>query len=258
MTRAQLKQNAKDAMRGRKPSVYLVVLVYGVIVWILELLVQKISYPWMNAGTLMRLMEDPESAVYILQYMQPSVLGNIVTIALNIMVIMVGIGLSIFALRVSRRQAAGFGDLFDAFGSFFKFLWLAILMGIFVFLWSLLLVIPGIVAGYRYRMAYYILMDNPEFSAIECIRRSKEMMRGHKGELFVLDLSFILWDLLGAIPFVGLYVTPYIEVTNANYYNYLSGYTPAADYYDNGSGGQTAGYERPESTWDNTRDPWEK
>jgi uncharacterized membrane protein len=125
---------------------------------------------------------------------------------------------------------AGFGELFDGFGMFFKFLWLNILIGIFTFLWSLLFVIPGIVASYRYRMAIYIMIDNPEFSAMECIRRSKAMMAGRKWELFVLDLSFIGWGLLTAIPFVSLYVSPYIEITVANYYNALSGYIPQADY----------------------------
>lgn len=258
MTRAQLKQNAKDAMRGKKPSVYLVVLAYSAIIWVLELLVQKVTYPWLSVSTLMSLIDDPESLYYYAGYMQPSFLGTIVAIALNIMVAMIGIGLTIYALRVSRRHAAGFGDLFDAFGMFFKFLWLTILMGIFVFLWSLLLWIPGIIAAYRYRMAYYIMIDNPEFSAMECIRRSKEMMRGHKGELFVLDLSFILWNILTIIPFVSLYVTPYIEVTNANFYNNLSGYVPADAGDVGGNGGQYAEYERPEGTWDNTREPWDK
>lgn len=85
---------------------------------------------------------------------------------------------------------------------------MTILTGIFIFLWSLLLIIPGIIAAYRYRMALYLLLDNPNMSVYQCIRESKRMMVGHKAELFVLDLSFLGWYILSAVPFVSIWVTP--------------------------------------------------
>lgn len=103
-------------------------------------------------------------------------------------------------------------------------LWLAILQGLFVFLWSLLLVVPGIIAAYRYRQALYLLLDHPEKSAWQCLRESAAVMRGHKWELFVLDLSFLGWMLLSALfaP-VSIWLDPYRAITNANYYNRLVG-----------------------------------
>ena len=98
---------------------------------------------------------------------------------------------------------------------------LTLLIQVFVMLWSLLLVIPGIIKSLSYSMAFYILADNPEMSAMEALNESKEIMKGHKWEYFVLNLSFILWILLGVIT-LGLgfiYVMPYMRTTTANFYN---------------------------------------
>ena len=109
-----------------------------------------------------------------------------------------------------------------------------ILTSIFVFLWSLLFVIPGIIASYRYRMALYLIIEHPEMSVLECIRESSRMMKGHKAELFVMDLSFIGWYLLMGLPYVGyaaqIWVMPYYQITNALYYRYLYGITHR-EYY---------------------------
>ena len=140
-----------------------------------------------------------------------------------VLVIFTVIWLYNLLLNVIRMRPAGIGNLFDGFTIFLRALVLRILMGIFIFLWSLLFIIPGIIAAYRYRMATYLLIDHPEMSPLDCIRASKEMMRGHKGELFVLDLSFIGWAILCIIPFVAVWVSPYMEVTYCNYYQALCG-----------------------------------
>lgn len=67
-------------------------------------------------------------------------------------------------------------------------------------------------------MALYIMLDNPQLSALDCIRASKQMMDGRKGELFVLDLSFLGWYLLALFPFVTIWVTPYTSITEVNFY----------------------------------------
>ena len=104
-----------------------------------------------------------------------------------------------------------------------KSILLSFLTWIFTILWSLLFVIPGIIKAYSYRMAFLILADNPELSANEALKKSKEMMKGHKLDLFVLDLSFIWWFLLVAITFgvASIYVAPYIGATQANFYESL-------------------------------------
>ena len=101
-----------------------------------------------------------------------------------------------------------------------------LLMDIYQALWTALFIIPGIIKAYSYRMVPYILADDPDVGANEAITRSRMMMKGNKWRAFVLDLSFILWDLLSVITFglVGVfYVNPYIFSTNAELYNALKG-----------------------------------
>lgn len=98
--------------------------------------------------------------------------------------------------------------------------WGMLLMGIFVFLWMLLLVIPGIIKAFAYALTPYILVDNPELSANEAINLSKKMMKGHKFDLFWLSLSFIGWALLCVLTLgIGLFwLMPYIYTSYAAFY----------------------------------------
>lgn len=100
---------------------------------------------------------------------------------------------------------------------------LKLLTGLFIVLWSLLLIIPGIVASYRYALAPYILAEDPNCTALEAISRSKELMRGNKAELFWLELTFFGWNLLNVLTLgiLGLWLTPYIETTKAVFYRVI-------------------------------------
>lgn len=98
------------------------------------------------------------------------------------------------------------------------------LRDLFIWLWSLLFIIPGIIKSYSYRMVPYILAENPGMSGLEAITLSKEMMYGHKWEAFVLDLSFLGWFILSGLTCGILYifyVGPYYENTNAEYFYYI-------------------------------------
>jgi uncharacterized membrane protein len=131
-----------------------------------------------------------------------------------------GVGLCMVYLGLIEGKMAEVGTLFKGFQVFGKSIWLSVLIYVFTFLWSLLFVIPGIIKSFSYAMANYVLADNPEMTAREALRESKEIMQGHKWELFVLQLSFILWHLLGAIT-LGLayiYVVPYMSASVANFY----------------------------------------
>lgn len=246
-TRAQLKQSAKNAMRNTMPSVMLIALVYLVIIYVLTVLEYKVMFPGMSLFRVYMTILDGG-----LPPMNAGAASQLLRFAITVMSSMLGIGMTWVCLNVSRFRQVDFGSLFDPFAMFFKLLWLNILMNIYIMLWSLLLVIPGIIASYRYSMAMYIMLDNPEFSASECIRRSKEMMDGKKLDLFVLQLSFIGWHLLTIIPFVDIYVLPYVQTTYANFYNALSGYIPEADYTVHDDNGPYNG-----GGWDNGKDPWD-
>ena len=96
---------------------------------------------------------------------------------------------------------------------------LSVIKNLYIFLWSLLFIIPGIVKSYAYILSEFIALENPEMSASECLRKSQEMMDGHKKELFILDLSFIGWHILCVLSFgIGyLFLNPYIIQTRVQY-----------------------------------------
>lgn len=126
------------------------------------------------------------------------------------------------------EDAAKLGEMKYPFGKgrYMKTVGAMLLKDLFIFLWSLLFIIPGIIKAYDYRLVGYILADDPTMSAKEALKKSKEMMKGNRWKAFVLDLSFILWWFLAGIPFVGmfvalLYVYPYICQTDAELYRTL-------------------------------------
>ena len=110
------------------------------------------------------------------------------------------------------------------------------LQNLFIFLWSLLLVVPGIVKAYQYRMIPYLLAEDPNLSFSEAKRLSTDMMDGEKWDAFVLDLSFILWEILSAITFnlVGIFwVNPYYQYTCVELYKVLRTKVPGPYYAGN-------------------------
>ena len=131
------------------------------------------------------------------------------------------ISLCMIYLKLTKNEDISIADTFNGFNITGKALWLYIMTNVFVFLWSLLLVIPGIIKSFAYSMAPYILAENPELTASEALNKSKEMMNGHKLDLFVLQLSFFWWYLLGSITFgiAYIYELPYVSATIANFYN---------------------------------------
>ncbi len=139
-------------------------------------------------------------------------------------------GLYLYYLSLIREKVGDFNLLFKAFsfsgqnlGLFGKTLGVYLLMNLFIFLWLLLLIIPGIVAAYSYRMVFYLMIDNPEIGVMEALRKSKEIMNGYKAKLFYLDLSFIGWGLLCILTFgVGfLWLYPYILTSQSIFYEEL-------------------------------------
>jgi uncharacterized membrane protein len=136
---------------------------------------------------------------------------------------MIALGSAMFFLGIARKQNPPVTTVYQGFNFPVKAFLLYILMFIFILLWTLLLIIPGIIAAYRYSLAYYILADNPNMSSLDAIRRSKELMAGNKWRLFVLQLTFIGWMLLCILTIgIGtLWLGPYMAVATAHFYDEL-------------------------------------
>lgn len=185
MTRAELKSMAKEQMHSKLGMLIVIILLIGVVTFAISLI------PVLGA-----------------------IIAFIITPAFSLSLCMV-------YLRVAKKEEIQISDAFKGLNKTGRALWLNILIGLFTFLWSLLLVIPGIIKSYSYSMAYYVLADNPELTARQALARSKKIMKGHKFEFFVLQLSFFWWYLLVGITcgIAALYVAPYMSTTVTNFYN---------------------------------------
>lgn len=125
-------------------------------------------------------------------------------------------GVTVYFLNLVRNKKPVIADIFSGFNYYLKTLGLMIVMNIFIALWSLLLIVPGIIASLRYSQAFYILADDPSKGIMQCIRESKEMMKGNKMKLFLLELSFIGWYALIyavvlAVSIVGGIITVFVS-----------------------------------------------
>ncbi|MCQ2374411.1 MAG: DUF975 family protein [Salinivirgaceae bacterium] len=157
-----------------------------------------------------------------------SILGPLQPIVTLLVVVPVQFGLYVALYQMTKDKTANdtVSRTFNiAFGNYGRSLGVSLLIGLFTALWCLLLFIPGIIKSYAYAMTYYIANDCPELSANECIDKSIEMMRGHKMDLFLLDLSFIGWIILCLLSCgIGfLWLIPYECTARADFYNKIKG-----------------------------------
>lgn len=174
---------------------------------------------------------DMQRAVEYLAAHNPGGFEQLLNLLLSFAEAILSLGFLIFLLNTLRGSGAAIGNLLDGFAMWWKLLLLNLLAGLLIFLWSLLLIVPGFVAAYRYSMAQYVLIARPELGVIDCLRESKRLTQGRKGELFVMDLSFLGWWLLCAVPLLGwllvIWVRPYYSLSMLQVYEDLSGYAPA-------------------------------
>lgn len=190
MNRVELKEKAKQQIKGKIGILFLITLIIGAISAL--------------AGFVLGLIPGGLGSI---------IASVIITPAFSLSMVRV-----YFTLIAGKELKAT--DAFTGFDDFWSAFKVTFLVGLFTFLWSLLFVIPGIIKSYSYSMSMYILAENKGKPALECINESKAMTEGHKMDLFVLSLSFIGWALLGTITFgiAYIWVLPYMQATFTNAY----------------------------------------
>ncbi len=210
--RGALKREAKHLVGRGNPAVYLVTLVFLLATsWVSNLADLILPSPLTNVMVVFDSWAETLSGGYLsqgamdamVQEMLSCFTGTQAMIAMLVSLLItfyswvVNLGYYGYTLKVMRGQPNdGYRELFSHFYLAGKVILLQVLKMVFIYLWSMLFLFPGLIAAYRYRMAEYALLDDPDISALEAIRRSKRMMRGHKMNLFITDLSFIGWLLL--------------------------------------------------------------
>lgn len=141
----------------------------------------------------------------------------------SILILPLEFGLAVAFLYVARGQKCEFDPLFEGFKGYGRILGTTLLKVVYCILWSLLLIVPGIIKSYSYAMTYYVLRDEPELSYNGAIEKSMALMDGNKMKLFLLDLSFIGWYILSCITLgIGLlWLVPYVKTAHAHFYEDL-------------------------------------
>ena len=169
--------------------------------------------------------EEEEYVIPSLLNWLPSVLGiaGILSVVQMIMGGPIRQGYCIFLLKQHDGEALDVKDVFCQLSNFGAGFCLRLLQGLYTILWGLLLIVPGIIASYRYAMAPFIMAENPEMTASEALTASSDLMDGHKWALFCLRFSFIGWELLSCLSLgVGaLVLNPYMNAAEAAFYRNL-------------------------------------
>jgi len=228
MNRQMIKEEAKELCRTSRPSPVVMGLLFTVLTAVITGLSTRVLSSNITMDGASRYLYafnngNYERMIELIDEFTPTRFASLLSTVLTVVKWIVGAGFSIFILNTVRKTGAVYGNLLDGFASILRILLLYFLEGLIIGLFSLLLVFPGIIVSYSYRQALFLVLDHPELSVIKCMKTSRKMMKGHKGELFVMDLSFIGWRILCAfLAPVNIWVAPYTQTAYVLFYESLT------------------------------------
>lgn len=203
---SELRAQARERLDGKWGTF--------VLMTFLMLVIQTILQIPGYIGSLLEIL-SPENVLASLSF---SNISNI----LSLLALPLSWGLTVSLLRNHREESVDLENLFDGFrgGRYTRVFCALFLVNLFTFLWTLLLIIPGIIKAFSYALTPYIIMDEPELTAKQAIARSCEIMQGRRWKLFCLYLSFIGWGILCLLTFgIGfLWLVPYMNASVAAFY----------------------------------------
>ena len=176
-----IKAESRSLLRTGEVNPFRMTLFYLLIALVLDMINSGVSY-----------MIDSAGGFTVLSFSFVSILVGLVALVLNA-------GYYCYCFGILRREEMPYESLFDAFPFAGKVILLSIVEGVFIFLWSMLFVIPGIIAAYRYSFAMLNLCENPELGVMEALNLSKQQTNGYKMQLFLLQLSFIGYQIAAVL-----------------------------------------------------------
>ncbi|MDN4526078.1 DUF975 family protein [Fictibacillus fluitans] len=203
----EIKKEALIALENKWGFAVLLTVILGIFTFIIpELLSVYASGGWYN------------------YYLGDTFEGDITSLIVGLILYPAVIGYSWVFIGLIRREPQSVKSMFSPFGeigTFLKLIGTTILVWLFTALWTVLLIVPGIIKGIAYSQTYYVLKDNPDLPVLQAITESRRLMDGYKWKFFLLQLSFIGWIILATIPFgLGfLWLTPYMTASSAEFYN---------------------------------------
>lgn len=213
MDQGLLKENAKKKLSGNWPKAAIVTF----IIWLLTDAFTQEAF--IKIGSSGSTTVNSTSGLF-------NIIGLIVAGPL-------AIGAVYFYMKLESGEEPNISIVFDGFQDFKRGLIFHLVSSIFIILWTLLLVVPGIVAAIRYSMGYYLMVENPDMEPMEALRQSSELMKGHKMEFFMFVISFLGWLILSALTLgLGfLLLVPYYQMSKLNFYRKITG-NSRLDYDD--------------------------
>lgn len=224
------KKRAKEIMSAARVSPFLFTAIYVAVNAVLNGVTMVTSSPELENVYIIGTYEIPVPTLITL----PTAAVTFLSLLISLLLTTLMYGYYSYSMTVRAGNYAGYDTILDGFTYVGKVILLELGVYARVFLWTLLFIVPGIIAAYRYRFAAYNLCENPDLSPGEAIRMSKAQTQGLKWQLFVLDFSFLGWDLLVGLSagLLNIYVIPYRVQTELGYYEYgkrASGVKPAPD-----------------------------
>lgn len=197
MDRVKIKEKAKETIKGR--------------IW-----------TFIAPSLLVSLIAGLIGGIIGFAFAKDSSVGEMLNVILEVAMLPITVGLLSYYMKLVRGKSVEMAEItkwYNLFGGIFV---MFLLIGIFTTLWTLLFIIPGIIAAISYKMAPYIFIDG-EHDGASCIKKSKELMNGYKADYFVFQLSFIGWIILGVFTLGILYfwLIPYMTAADIIYYDEL-------------------------------------
>lgn len=268
---SELKFNARQRIFSQGLRFILINAAFFAVLYVMQYLYTRLSGYDVYANEYMLALQEymqtgSASALENVALPEVTLFAGILMLLINIMQSVLNVGYAGYCLDHSRNAPAGFKDIFNGFNYILRIIAINILIYLITLLYmlpgliiviascvalisgSILLFSVGLVLGavyvvaaaarvsLRYSVVFYVMFDNPDMSAMECLRESKEIMRGRLAQRLALDLSFIAWYFLNGflsaffIPVLSIWINPYQGITMANYYNRITGFSvPAAN-----------------------------
>lgn len=207
--RNYIKEEAKKMLEGNWGKAIAVT----IIIWILT-----------DAFTQQNASESVRTGFYF-SFLQ---FGNLLSLILSGPL---SLGAAYFYMKLEKTENVNISVIFEGFSDFKRTFLFHLVSGIFILLWTFLLVVPGIIAAIRYSMGYYLMAENPDLTFMEAIQVSSGIMNGNKMDFFIYFLSFIGWFFLSIITFgLGfLYLAPYYQMSKLNFYRRITSTDYIAD-----------------------------
>ena len=192
----KMREIARTALQGKWKAMFIGILIYyvfsGVIPAVLDMFFSSVQYVTLATGDVIPMEVTYASPVYSFILSGPLMLGILM-----------------FLLAFFRKHTIDYALTFEGFSMLGKGFLLFLVYSVRIFLWSLLFVIPGLIAAFRYSQAFYLRIDHPEWTANQCLAASSRLMKGNKMKLLGMNLSFIGWYILATLPatIIGAFVT---------------------------------------------------